>query len=352
MNKLPELVIANLRLKHPIIQGGMGVAVSKASLAAAVSREGGLGVIASVGLGEDGDLNIPYEKRSADALRTEIRKVKEQGLPVGVNIMVALTNYASLARTCVEEQADVIISGAGLPLRLPEYAMKSNTKLVPIVSSGRACEILCKTWLKKYQRFPDAIIVEGPRAGGHLGFNFDLMTENKTETLEDIIKAVIQVVKKFGQKTPIIAAGGVYDGADIARLIKLGAAGVQMATRFVATDECDASIEYKKAYVAAKKEDVVIIRSPVGMPARVIMNDFVKRSLGEKMFFSCPYKCLITCNAREANYCIAEALLNASRGHFDKGFAMCGENVWRIDKIVSVKELIQELVKDASEHLT
>lgn len=357
MTKLPKLVMGDLTLELPIIQGGMGVAVSKASLAGAVSSEGGLGVIASVGLGEDGAADKSYDYRSREALRTEIRKVKQQNLPVGVNIMVALTNYRSLVEVCIKENVDVIISGAGLPLRLPEYAHGSPIKIVPIISSARATGIVCKTWLRKYDRLPDALVVEGPMAGGHLGFKFEDLTEGKAESLETLVKGTLDVVQEYekqhGKRIPVIAAGGIYTGNDIAKFLNMGASGVQIGTRFVATDECDTSDEYKQAFVNATEKDVAVIRSPVGMPARVIRNAFVDKSLeGKKFTFACHYKCLLSCNAKTANYCIGEVLLNASRGNFDDGFAMCGENVHRIDKIVSVKALMQELVEEAQSHLT
>jgi len=347
---LPKLVIGKLTLDLPIIQGGMGVGVSRAGLAAAVSAAGGLGVIASVGLGElEGEITRPYIERSRESLRKEIRKVKDQGLPVGVNIMVALTNYGSLVEVCVEEKVDAIISGAGLPLRLPGYAKDSSTSLIPIVSSGRATDIVCKTWLSKYNRLPDAFVVEGPMAGGHLGFKFDELENEKEKPLETLVQDVLAVAESYGKahgkKIPVIAAGGIYTGQDIARFLRLGASGVQMGTRFVATHECDASIEYKQAFINSSEKDVIIIHSPVGMPARVINNAFVERSQrGVKSKFTCTYKCLITCHAKDANYCIAEVLLNACKGDFRDGFAMCGKNAYKIDKIVSVKELMGELV--------
>lgn len=340
---LPKLSIGDLVLELPIIQGGMGVGVSKASLASAVSAEGGLGVIASVGLGEDGTVGA-YIDRSSEALSDEIRKVKKQGLAVGVNIMVALSNYKELVQTCVEEKVDVIISGAGLPLRLPEYVGDAMTKIVPIVSSAKAAKLICKTWLRKYDRLPDAIVAEGPLAGGHLGFSFEMLTNGTAESLESIVASIVEMLKEYDKPIPVIAAGGVYTHEDIVKFIELGAGGVQMGTRFVATDECDASQEYKQTFVDATREDIAIVKSPVGMPARVISNQFVKNSQdGAKAKFVCKYRCLLSCDANKANYCIALALLNAARGHFDDAFAMCGDNAPRIDKIVSVKELMAEL---------
>ncbi len=353
--KLPKLTIGDLTLDLPIIQGGMGVAVSKASLATAVSSEGGLGVIASVGLGESTVVEQGYDKSSSTSLRTEIRKVTEKGVPVGVNIMVALSNFQSLVEVCAEENVDVIIAGAGLPLRMPAYVGKSTVKLVPIVSSARAAQIIYKTWLRKYDRLPDAIVIEGPAAGGHLGFKFTDLETGTAESLESILQGVLPITqeyeKQYNKKIPLIVAGGIYTGQDIAKFLSLGASGVQMGTRFVATHECDTSDEYKQVFVDATEDDVVLVHSPVGLPARVIKNAFINKSIeGTRFKFSCPYKCLLTCEAKTANYCLAAALLNAANGDFDNGFAMCGENVHRIDKIVSVKELMQELVDGAEQY--
>jgi len=349
--KLPDLIIGDLKINPPIIQGGMGVRVSKSSLASAVSNTGALGVIASVGLGHEVDSEIDYEKSSADALKGEILKAKAKtNNPIGVNIMVALTNYDSLVRVCVENNVDVIISGAGLPLKLPQLTAGSKIKIVPIVSSGRAANIICTNWSRKYNRLPDAIVVEGPLAGGHLGFSRDELVANIS--LENIVIEVIDVANNFGKNIPVIAAGGIFDGKDIARFLKLGASGVQMATRFVCTYECDASMAFKETYLKAKKEDVMIIDSPVGLPGRVIKNKFVKRILsGEKIKFKCPYKCLRTCDVANVNYCIADALVNSAKGDMEKGFAMCGQNAYRIDKVISVKELIDELVSEAKKEI-
>ncbi len=352
--EIPNLVIGNLTLNIPIIQGGMGVAVSKSSLAGAVSAEGGLGVIASVGLGEDIASSDSYADRSSAALRAEILAVKRRRLPVGVNVMVALTNYASLVRTCIEAGADAIISGAGLPLRLPEIAGVTDTKLIPIVSSGRAADIVCRTWWKRAGRLPDALVVEGPLAGGHLGFKFEELLDGTVKPLETLVAEVLEVAAEWSARgrrpIPVIAAGGIYTGRDIARFLKMGAAGVQMGTRFVATHECDAADAYKQRYVQATRDDVILIKSPVGLPARVLKNALTEASQhGAKVKFACPYKCLLTCDAGVANYCIAKVLLQASRGDFDQGFAMCGANAWRVDRIVSVHELIRELLAEMSE---
>jgi nitronate monooxygenase len=352
-NEFKDLYIGDLKVKLPIIQGGMGVRVSNSSLVSAVSNEGALGVIAAVGLGEEIEIKeISYPKRSCISLAQSIQQTRQRTKnPFGVNIMCVLTNYEELVNVAQDESVDVIISGAGLPLRLPSLIKNKKTKLVPIVSSARAASIICDTWLRRYKCLPDALIVEGPLAGGHLGYSRAELEDKENFSLENILQKVVLVAHQFekdAKKIPVIAAGGIFDGKDIAKFIRLGASGVQMATRFVCTYECDVAQEYKEAYLAVKADDIVIIQSPVGLLGRVIRNEFVKRIIqGERMDFNCEYHCLYTCDPKKVNYCIAKALLNASRGQMNKGFAMCGSNAYRINKIVSVKELISELVVEA-----
>ena len=286
----PKLSIGDLVARVPIIQGGMGIGVSLSGLASAVANQGGVGVIATAGIGVlSPDREIGYVEASIKVLREEIRKAKEatKGI-LGVNIMVALTNFADMVETSIAEGVDVILSGAGLPLDLPKYLKEGvKTKLVPIISSAKAARIICKRWLTRYNMLPDAFVVEGPMAGGHLGFRSEQL-DDPVYALEKIIPEVVEAVSVFerenGVKIPVIAAGGIYTGADILQFMKLGAAGVQMGTRFVATHECDADIEFKKAYIDAKKDDLIIIESPVGLPGRAIRNDFIEsiRSGAEK----------------------------------------------------------------------
>ncbi len=351
--ELKGLNLGGLIIEVPIVQGGMGVRVSNYSLVSAVSNEGALGVIAAVGLGEEGlDEGHDYKTRSRLAFVRSIRETRERTKkPFGVNIMCALANYDDLVDAAQTENVDVIISGAGLPLKMPSLIKNDRTKLVPIVSSGRATQIICSTWQRRYKRLPDAIVIEGPLAGGHLGYSLEELKDSANFNLDKILQDVLAVTKTFEtdkHKIPVIAAGGIYDGKDIARVIRLGASAVQMATRFVCTHECDVSMEYKEAYINAKDEDIIIIQSPVGMPGRVIRNDFVRRiAAGERMDLGCEYQCLVTCDPKKVNYCIGKALLNAARGNMDKGFAMCGSNASRIKEIVSVKQLITELMEEA-----
>lgn len=348
-----DLAIGDLKIQLPIIQGGMGVRVSNSSLVSAVSNEGALGVIAAVGLGEEVAIKeLDYPQRSCASFTQSIRQARRKTKnPFGVNIMCVLTNYEDLVNVAQNESVDVIISGAGLPLRLPALIKNTKTKLIPIVSSARAASIICSTWQRRYKRLPDALIVEGPLAGGHLGYSLAELEDKENFSLENILAKVVIVAQGFQNpaiKIPVIAAGGIFDGQDIAKFIRLGADGVQMGTRFVCTHECDVAQEYKETYLAAKQEDIVVIQSPVGLPGRVIRNEFVKRIMrGERIDFNCEYHCLYTCDPKKVNYCIAKALLNASRGQMEKGFAMCGSNAYRIENIVSVKELISELVTEA-----
>lgn len=349
MESLPDLVIGDLRINPPIIQGGMGVLVSASGLASAVSNTGALGVIAAVGTGE-ADEKLSYKKRSSAGLRKMLRKTMDASPnPVGVNIMCALTNYDELVQAADEEEVDVIISGAGLPMRLPSLVKHQSVKLIPVVSSGRAASIICRTWLRKYDRLPDAIIVEGSSAGGHLGFSLEEISV--PISLESIVKEVLEIAAQYkdrnGNPIPVIAAGGVFSGEDIARFLKIGASGVQMGTRFVCTHECDASLDYKMEYVNCSQEDIIVIKSPVKLPLRVIRNAFVDSILkGEVSKFNCTYHCLATCEPDKSRYCIAQALMNASQGDMKNGFATCGSNAYRIDKIVAVRELIDELVSE------
>ena len=351
-DKLPDLIIGDMVINPPIIQGGMGARVSLSSLVSAVSNCGGLGVIASVGLASGNVPENQYEEHSSQGLRDEIRKTKSlTPRPFGINIMFALTNFESLVKTSIEEGASAIISGAGLPLILPSLTDGSDIKLIPIVSSGRAASIILRVWKKRYNRLPDAIVVEGPLAGGHLGFNYTTAVGIENIALEDIVTEVLKVREDYqtnSKKIPIVAAGGIFTGKDIAKMLKLGASGVQMATRFVGTNECDAHPKYKEAYTKSTEDGIVVILSPAGMPARVIKNELVERiQSGEKLKFKCPFRCLKTCDPYAANYCLADALIKAYGGDLSEGFAMCGANAYRVKKIVSVKELMDELTTEA-----
>lgn len=348
-----SLNIGGLTVKLPIIQGGMGVGVSLSGLASAVANEGGVGVISVAAIGMmESDFSTNYIEANIRALRNEIRKARQltKGI-IGVNIMVAQSNFSDMAKTAVEEGVDIIFSGAGIPLNLPSFLKEtSKTKLVPIVSSARAAAIIAKRWLEKYNYAPDAIVVEGPMAGGHLGFKSEQIIDPNYK-LEKLVSEVASEAKKIenkvGKYVPVIAAGGIYTGEDIFKFIQLGASGVQMATRFVTTVECDASLEFKKAYIDCRKDDIGIIKSPVGMPGRAIINEFINDvNAGNKKPYKCPYHCIITCDYESSPYCIALALVNAKKGKMKNGFTFAGENAYRAKKIVSVKELITALIEE------
>ncbi len=351
--KLSELKIGDLVAKIPIIQGGMGVGISLSGLSSAVANEGGVGVIATAVCGmNDSKIYSDYRESNIRVLRTEIRKARKMTNGIlGVNIMVALTNFADMVKLSLDEGIDIIFCGAGLPLGLPGYLRNGhNTKLVPIVSSARAAGIICKKWLSKYDYLPDALVVEGPKAGGHLGFKVEQINDPGF-ALEKIVPEVIDAVKPFEEENkkdiPIIAAGGVYTGADIFKFLKMGVQGVQMATRFVGTDECDADIKFKQAYIDAKAEDLVLINSPVGLPGRAINNKFIEDvNQGKRKPFKCPHHCIKTCDYKESPYCIAFALINAKKGNLKHGFAFAGSNAYRVDKIISVKELVESLLEE------
>ncbi len=356
INKLHELKIGDLKARIPVIQGGMGVGISLAGLAAAVANEGGIGVIAAAGIGmTESDFFSNYLGSNVRAIKKEIRKAREHSKGIlGVNIMVALSNYADMVKTSVAEGIDIIFSGGGLPLDLPQF-MNGNvkTKLVPIVSSGRAARIICKRWSERHGRLPDAVVVEGPMAGGHLGFKPEEL-DDAGHTLEKLVPEVISEITPFaeehGVKIPVIAAGGVYTGRDISRFLKLGASGVQMGTRFVTTEECDASREIKQAYLDSRQEDIVVIKSPVGMPGRAIRNQFLDDvQEGKRKPYKCPYHCIRTCDYEESPYCIFFALINAQRGKLKHGFAFAGANAYRATEIITVHELMTSLVREYEE---
>jgi nitronate monooxygenase len=350
---IKELNIGMFSAKIPIIQGGMGVRISLSGLSSAVANEGGIGVIATAGIGiTEPDSFSNYLGANIRVLKEEIHKAREKTKGIlGINILGVLSNYSDMVKTAISEKIDIIFTGAGLPLTLPQFLQKSdNTALVPIISSGRAAKIIAEKWYTNFKYIPDAFVVEGPLAGGHLGFKREQI-EDKNFTLEKIVTEVIAEVdfleEKFKKKIPVIAAGGIYSGADILKFFKLGASGVQMATRFVATHECDASDEFKNEYVKAQESDITIIKSPVGLPGRAIFNDFIKDvNEGMKKPYKCPYHCIRTCDYTNSPYCIALALVNAQRGYLKNGFVFAGANVPKINKIISVKELINSLIEE------
>lgn len=347
---MKPLKIGDLIARVPIIQGGMGVGISLSGLASAVANEGGVGVISSAGLGliyKDKALSVAQS--AIEGLKAELRKAraKTNGI-IGVNVMVAMTNFADMVRTAVKEGADIIFSGAGLPLNLPSFLTEgAKTKLAPIVSSARAAKLLCEKWFSEYRYTPDMIVVEGPKAGGHLGYKREQIFAEDF-SLEHTVPEVVEVVNRFAAERdceiPVVAAGGIYTGEDIYNIMSLGASGVQMGTRFVTTEECDADIRFKQAYIDATEQDIEIIQSPVGMPGRAVRSSFLDAVReGLKRPKQCAFNCIKTCDVVHSPYCIMLALYNAFRGKLDSGYAFAGANAWRAEKIESVKHLIQTL---------
>ena len=344
-----SLKIGDLEVKIPVVQGGMGVGISLSGLAGNVSACGGLGVIstAQIGWREPDFYEKPFEANFR-AIEKEIKKARElaKGGVLGVNIMVATQRYEEYVKSAVKAGIDIVISGAGLPIDLPKYVEGSKTKIAPIVSSLKSLTVICRMWERKYQTAPDLVVIEGPKAGGHLGFSREELETVTDEAYDDVIVSIIEKVKeyseKFSKKIPVVVAGGIYERKDMEHVMKLGADGVQMGTRFVTTKECDADEAYKQSYIKAKKEDIKIVQSPVGMPGRAILNPFLEKVKTEKCKIKHCYQCIVTCDKKTIPYCITEALVNAAEGRVDEGLRFCGENAYRADKIETVAEIMEE----------
>ena len=342
--KVNGLKIGELYARVPVIQGGMGVGVSLSGLAGAVAAAGGIGVIsaAQIGWREPGFDDNPIEC-NIRAIGKEIARARQlaAGGIIGINIMVATNGYEAYVKAAVDAGVDLIISGAGLPMTLPAFS--GSVKIAPIVSSRKSLSVIVKYWDKKYSRKPDLVVIEGPEAGGHLGFSREdiaAYTDTREKNYDAEIRQIIELADELG--VPAVVAGGVYTRGDMEHCFELGAKGVQMATRFVTTKECDASDAYKQAYINAKKEDIIIVKSPVGMPGRAIRNSFIEKAeRGE-----CPVKrcrrCLTACKPATTPYCITDALVNAVEGRLDEGLIFCGSNAFRADRIETVAEIMEE----------
>lgn len=341
--KVEELRIGDLCAKIPVVQGGMGVGVSLSGLAGAVAAAGGVGVISTAQIGFcDPEFKKNPIETNLRVIGEEIAKARAiaKGGIIGVNIMVATQRYEDYVKAAVDAGVDLIISGAGLPMTLPAVVGEAATKIAPIVSSVKSLNVITKYWKKKYNRKPDMVVIEGPEAGGHLGFSHEELASYTRESYDEEIKAILSVTKEM--EVPTIVAGGIYSREDMEHYLAMGAAGVQMATRFVTTEECDASDAYKQAYINAKKEDIEIVSSPVGMPGRAIHNAFLdKVNAGERFMRGCR-QCIITCKPATAPYCITEALINAVEGRLDEGLIFCGSNAYKADKIERVADIMEE----------
>ena len=368
---LRPLVIGKLKAVRPVIQGGMGVGISLSSLAGAAAKAGGIGIIstAQIGFSRPDFKKNPMEA-NLKAIHTELekaRKIAPEGI-LGFNIMVATKEYAKYVKEAVKAGADVIISGAGLPIDMPKFVKEAEgredcssrrTMIAPIVSSVKSAMVICRMWDRKYQTAPDFVVVEGPRAGGHLGFSREQLTEYGADTdhvaetydegkYDSEIRGIIDLVKsfaeKYGKKIPVISAGGVFDHKDVLHHLALGADGVQVGTRFVTTEECDAPMAYKKAYLDAGQEDIVIVKSPVGMPGRAIKNKFLEQVSKGPLKVEWCFQCLEHCDIRTIPYCITMALVNAAKGDVDHALLFCGSNAYRAERMESVEEVMRDLL--------
>ena len=352
---IKPLKIGSLTVEKPIIQGGMGVGISLGNLAGAVAKEGGIGIISSAQIGyREPDFDKDPLAANLRAIRKEYekaRKIAPEGV-IGFNIMVALKHYEEYVQAAVETGADIIISGAGLPTELPKLVGDAGTMLAPIVSTGRSAGVILKFWDRKYNRVPDLLVIEGPKAGGHLGFTREQLTdylEEETADYDEEIGKIIAVVReyeeRYGKKIPVALAGGIENREQAQHAFALGADAIQVATRFVTTEECDADIRYKEAYLKAKEEDIVIVKSPVGMPGRAILNDFMKKvNGGEKIPHSPCHGCLRNCEPAKIPYCITDSLIHAAKGEVEDALLFCGAYACRAEKLETVREVMDSLL--------
>jgi NAD(P)H-dependent flavin oxidoreductase YrpB (nitropropane dioxygenase family) len=312
--KLPELRIADLVARVPILQGGMAVRISTDPLAAAVANEGGIGILAGTGM-------------EPEELRDEIRRTRSltDGI-VGVNVLFAVNRFADLVKTAISEKIDLVVSGAGFSRDMFGWGRESGTPIVPVVSSAKLAVLAQKMGAA-------AVVVEGKEAGGHLG------TDRPMRDILPEVRAAVGI--------PVIGAGGVIDGYDIAATMRLGADGVQMGTRFAASFESNASEEFKRMYVEARPEDVVLVHSPVGLPGQGLRNRFFTRiEKGEHHDDAPCQNCLKRCSH---SFCIMDALVNANRnGNPERALIFCGECVDRIHEILSVPDIFRNLLREAA----
>lgn len=364
MNISP-LVMGNITARVPVIQGGMGVGISLGGLAGAVAKAGGIGIISAAQIGfREPDFDTDAKKANLRAVRKEYEKARTiapEGV-IGFNIMVAMRCYGEYVKAAIEAGADLIISGAGLPTELPKIAGDAGVLLAPIVSTDKSAKVILKYWDKKYKRIPDLLVIEGPEAGGHLGFTRDQLAKYGVSSAHAerkrynaaydaeilaILKTVRSYEEAYGRKIPVALAGGIESKEQAAHAFSLGVDAVQAATRFVTTEECDADIRYKNAYLQARKEDIMIVNSPVGMPGRAIKNKFIKRVMsGEQIPHTLCHRCLHKCDPANIPYCITDALVNAAKGETEDALLFCGAYAYKADRIETVKEVIDSLLPE------
>ncbi len=357
--QIKPLKMGNIEAKLPIIQGGMGVGISLGRLAGAVAKEGGIGVISAAQIGyQEPDFDRNAKEANLRAIKKEYaraRALAPDGV-IGFNIMVAMRDYEDYVRAAIEAGADIIISGAGLPVDLPKIAKGAQVKLAPIVSTAKSAKVILKYWDKKYKRMPDLLIIEGPCAGGHLGFTRDQLekylpgqSQSHSAVYDDEVKEILSIVRQYEEKCQCriltALAGGIKNREQAAHAFALGVDAIQVASRFVTTEECDADIRYKEAYVKAAQEQVTIVKSPVGMPGRAILNPFMERVMsGERIPHGACHRCLDACDPAQTPYCITEALIHAARGEVEEGLLFCGAYAYEADHIETVREVINSLM--------
>lgn len=348
--------VGDKKVRIPLIQGGMGVGISLGGLAGAVAAQGGVGIISTAQIGfKEPDFHRNPGEANLRAIEKEMkraRSISADGI-IGYNIMVALRDYEAHVKAAVDAGADLIISGAGLPVELPRLTNGSRTKIAPIVSTEKSAKVILKYWERQFQQTADLVVIEGPEAGGHLGFDREALELYTESSYAEEIKRILEVVRgyerKFERKIPVVAAGGIYEREDVERIMKSGVDGVQVASRFVTTEECDADIHYKEAYLRASKEDIAIVKSPVGMPGRAILNPFIKRvMLGERIPHTPCHGCLAKCNPAEIPYCITDALIAAAEGRIEEALLFCGAKAYKAERIETVKEVVESMFPEVS----
>ena len=350
-----QLKIGERIAQKSILQGGMGIGISLGNLAGAVAKCGGVGMISAAQIGfREPDFDENTEEANVRAMHQEYEKARQtapEGV-IGFNIMVAMRHYERYVREAVQAGADLIVSGAGLPMDLPALTENAKTALAPIVSSERSARLILKYWDRKYHRLPDLVVIEGPLAGGHLGFSTEQLIEymqEKKKNFDEEVKRILDTVKEFAEKAqkyiPVALAGGISSREQADHAFRLGVDAIQVATRFVTTEECDADIRYKRTYLQAQEEDIVITKSPVGMPGRAILNPFLKKiQNGEQIRPEKCHGCLKHCKPAEIPYCITDALIHAAKGEVDEALLFCGAEAWKAQKIQTVEEVIQDLL--------
>ena len=348
------LKMGNIEAKVPLIQGGMGVGISLGRLAGAVAKEGGIGSISAAQIGfKEPDFDTNTKEANLRAIQKEYdkaRAIAPDGI-IGFNIMVAMRHYEEYVRAAIDAGADLILSGAGLPTDLPRIAGDSRAKLAPIVSTDKSAKVILKYWGRKYKRMPDLLVIEGPKAGGHLGFTKEQLKAYDQAAYDaevsDILDTVRSYEEEFQCRIPVALAGGIENKAQAEHAFSLGVDAIQAATRFVTTEECDAHIKYKEAYLNAKETDIVIVKSPVGMPGRAILNPFMEKVMaGERIPHSSCHGCLQKCNPSEIPCCITDALVHAARGEVDDALLFCGAYAYKADHLETVKEVIDSLMPE------